>query len=276
MRSKITFALIAFTGLSAMFAGWLLLSNRLERSVFAQQLPRIESIHAKPVPSAVESVEFVYKAGEAKWKSATYLFASYSDGSEAKIVNTYTKQGDPFEQERELWIADGIHAEVADHLRVVSAVQSPSQTADKHRLIRKLDPGSGCSATYDRRTVRQAGKPVEAFLGFDLLEFSESTPSMRLTRWLAPALGCAELRQFVEFIGPGGKVTDTSERVAVRAANSEPPREHLAWPASYENVSPAEKYLKAMDRCKCPLQQGTLAALQKHDPDYLKNRYILH
>lgn len=220
----------------------------------------------------VESEEYVGLVGQPAHLSARYTFAVRGDGAMATVVKKYDRAGRVKELDRSLRLPDGVHAEVSDHLKLVTATRAPGVSGPPRADSELRSSDLGCQANVGAPDQRSAGERGEPMLDFATLRFIEDNATMRLTRWFAPELGCAELRQLAEFKDAAGKVTDTSERRAVRAVAGQPAADLFSWPESYENVAPSERYVRAMAHCKCELNADTLAALKRQDGWFQQNR----
>lgn len=236
-------------------------------AIFTVKFSNAHQLPAGVVRYTIESEERVGLTGEEPHLSARYVFALRSDGATAVVTTKYNRAGSVHAVDRDLLLPGGIRAEVSDHLRVVTATKpvSPLPAGTAVRLHNA--PPASCADQAD-------GAPGERILGFSTIKTIKETPAMRLTRWIAPALGCAELRQVAEFKGSDGRITDTSDRNAVRVLSTEPDNALFDWPVDYENVPPSERYLRAASHCKCPTNPSTLQALKQQDQDYLKRRYV--
>ncbi|MDX2154260.1 MAG: hypothetical protein SFV54_26200 [Bryobacteraceae bacterium] len=222
-----------------------------------------------PPAHTVESDEYVAKAGASPWRSAHYTFAFRGDGSTAIVTSTFDSKGAPVAIDRKVTLSTGVYAEIADHLKAVTATRSPNAAAVmSSRTAGGWDPGSNCAVTFDKLNRRAAPEKGEAIAGHATVKFVEDSASMRLTRWFAPGLGCSELKQLAEFKGAGGAITDTSQRTAVKVTRGEPDEALFDWPNEYEYLSPSERYLKSAASCGCPVSPETLAALKRSDPSY--------
>lgn len=222
--------------------------------------------------AVVESEEFVGLAGEAPHLSARYTFAVRSDGSTATVTRKFDRAGKLVASDRDLRMPHGIRVAVADHLRVVTATRAPGLAKPPRSPSEIWTPESNCETSADglnRRPRSEVGDPI---MGFATLKIIEDDSTMRLTRWFSPELGCAELRQLAEFKSADGSITDTSERRAVAARPGEPSAALFEWPLEYENLSPSEKYLRAVAHCGCAMNSDTLAALRKEDGWFHQNR----
>lgn len=220
----------------------------------------------------VESEEYVGLTGEAPHLSARYTFAVRGDGASATVTRKFDRVGNQVASDRDLRLPHGVRVEVSDHLEAVTATRVPGMPAPPRSQSDIWKPETNCETAADGMNRRSKSEAGESILGFATRKIVEDNPTMRLTRWFAPALGCAELKQLAEFKAADGSITDISERRAVSARAGEPDSALFAWPSDYTNLSPSERYLRDVAHCGCAMNSNTLAALRKEDPWFQQNR----
>src|SRR5579872_4387203 len=74
-------------------------------------------------------------------------------------------------------------------------------------------------------------------LGYEVRVVEESGDHVRFSRWLAPALSCAELFFRAEEIKPGGSRRATREMIATKVTIGEP--DGKLFEANYQEVAPS-------------------------------------
>ena len=228
------------------------------------------------VARVVEWEERTWTEGSAPHVSARYTQAIRSDGSSMAGKTIYSASGQVLESTREVYLISGLHAVIADDLEAVTAMQNVTAKADLSRRLRDWDPATRCAVTFDRSASRSivagAGTEGGSVLGWRVVQAIAETALRKSTLWLAPELGCAELREVVE-LRAAGEAARFSERVATRAVREEPADSYFDWPSHYKNVSPSQRYLLGRERCQCPRDEKVLASLAAEDKIYAARRY---
>jgi hypothetical protein len=161
-------------------------------------------------------------------------------------IHTYAVRGDqsvaerfagprPDDQRREISLASGLMQRVDDTSLAVSTQQVSAETVAE-RPATRLDPRSDCTvitASGARLyTLGDRGK----ILGVEVVEVKDAQGS----RWLAPSLGCFEMRRKLQRTDSSGRVTSVN-LYEVKSMNlGEPDPSLFAIPASYREVPPSE------------------------------------
>ena len=207
--------------------------------------------------------------------STERLLSIAADGSVSTKNDQYTNDGKMYFKHRRLELSGGISADINDTLRSVTAYKAAEPgIEDKKRALQLWRPEDRCAISYDR--LRKRAEPVrtERLLGYEVFVFEKSDPSSRSSFWVAPALDCLELRQFVEYADDKGEFTQTSDLRATEISLDPPPQQVFAIPAGYDHLTPSETLKRESEFRGTPVSKDELQRLQKFDEQYRQSRYI--
>lgn len=233
-------------------------------------------IPPKRIPMQIRYEEMLSSGIGAKPMLSTQRLLSISaDGSVSTINYQYTNDGRMYFTHRRLELSGGVSADIMDTLRSVTAYKAKEpEIEDKKRALYQWRPEDRCAIAYDGLRKRAESVRTEHFLGYEVLVFEKSDPSTRWSNWVAPALGCLELRQFVEFADDKGEFTQTSDLRAIEISLDPPPQQVFAIPTGYDHLTPSETLKRESEFRGTPVSKDELQRLQKFDEQYRQGRYI--
>ncbi len=229
--------------------------------------------------------EITYKAYNKKpeWPqpilSGEIVRAVRSDGSSFESTTTYRLDRSIHNQQRQVKFAGGINIRADDRLSLMTATKNTSE--DAARLRQSFDPARSCAVSMDGGQpptgwTATAGETLSGYETYKVVvEAPSKTPRSRITIWRAPALGCAELRGFVETLDPSsGQVVQTYERQAADIRPGEPDPALFRLPNGFRNVSPIDfAAAEAQLCCRAKLTDANIANLQPGEDYFRQYRY---
>lgn len=168
------------------------------------------------------------------------LVAVRSDGARARVVTSPRAAANGEVLSRTLELPDGLLASYYPAVRAQSTGYQSRAMVESDRGGR-LTAESRCTAPAVGRVldaVKVEGE--ERMWGVRVVRVVLEAGRMRSVRWMAPELGCLELRKRVEWRGTGGEVESVMEEEAVDLRLGEPARALFEPPAGYDEVMPSE------------------------------------
>ena len=134
------------------------------------------------------------------------------DGSTATLDRQYNNAGEFIYSHRHIESADGLKADINDATRSMTVVRI-ARMKEGSRLARPSS-AAGCRTTPLGASTTGTAAGEDDVAGYRAYRFVEDSANARITKWLAPSLGCAELRRLAEFKGPDGAATSRSDLIA--------------------------------------------------------------
>lgn len=248
--------------------------NSLDKSTLLQ-------IASRPTPPNLPAMQIQFEeilAGASspqKRVSTRRLMSIASDGSSSIIDNQYTDAGNLYLTHRHLKLNGGISADIIDNTKSVTAYRAKNPAAeDRQRALDRLNPSAGCASDYNGVTKQPASIRRESLLGYDTIVFYSESKSAKITTWIAPQLGCLELRRLAEFADRNGAFTETSDLLAVEVRLQAPPKEVFEIPVGFDHVSPSEQFTREVEYRGQTRNAQDMQQFVKLDEQYRQLRYI--
>ncbi len=248
---------------------------QLRSRLFFHQAATLTDPKHKPAQT-VKYRELLAKPPAAKPALSTErLYLVGADGSTGSFDRQFTNTGEFYMSHRHLELAGGIIVDAIDQIRTVTAmIAADPRAEDRSRGLKSWNPDQNCLAAYDAN-IKPKGRflRTEKLLGFETVVIEDDQRGAKFTKWLAPALGCTELRRLAEFKDGAGNITDTSDLVAIEATLGLADETQLEIPGSYQTASPSERYKREANYFGRAVVQAELDHLARADAAYEKNRY---
>lgn len=247
----------------------------LKNKLFYYQAANATAPKPKPAQT-VKYRELLAKPPAARPALSTEsLYLVGVDGSIGTFDRQFTNTGEFYMSHRHLELTGGIIVEAIDQIQTVTAMIAADPLAeDRSRGLRRANPAQNCLAAYDAN-IKPRGRLLrtEQLLGFETVVIEDDQRGAKFTKWLAPALGCTELRRLAEFKDGAGTITDTSDLVAIEATLGAIDETLLQIPSTYQMASPSERYRREANYFGRTIVQAEIDHLAKADSAYEKHRY---
>lgn len=200
---------------------------------------------AAPAPQKPRYVQFMTAVSNATVENSDVrgsvsFEAVRGDGSQVYGHYNPRLDGKTYLARRIVVPSTGLNVVVMDDIRAVTSTYLPVGHPDRTGKLRP-DPVKDCASSPWKFKGRdnQNGTPVV------VQELHDK--EVRVTRWLAPSLDCAELKSFLERFDPAtGATISKSERTATSVALGEPPASLFEIPQWDERspLSAEEEYFR--------------------------------
>jgi hypothetical protein len=261
MSKRFYFLLMIIAMFSLAVSFWL--SRRNTEAVTANN-------QSRPVPVYVANFEErVAQAGRPAVLSRRILRAQRSDGTLVEVEDRLSLDGKYLYTTRNIYCSDGAFVYLRDAQRIGVALANAYR--DQHTHSKRYDPARQCKVPYDDNANFQAASEMELVTSLRMraTRLENDSPTIHHRIWLAPSLGCLEVRRLAEFKGGDGSITDTSDYALVNLQMAEPPAALFEIPPDYESVNPTQFYERLMTMLGTSLDDNTRKALSIADAEYV-------
>ncbi len=249
-------------------------STALDQSMLMQ-------IASRPNPPNLPAMQIKFEetfAGASfpqKRISTRRLMSISSDGSSSIIDNQYTNDGNLYLTHRHLKLKGGISADIIDNTKSVTAYRAKEPGAeDRRRALDRWNPSDACASAYNGIAKQPPFLRRESLLGYETIVFQSESKSAKITKWVAPQLGCLEIRRIAEFADANGAFTETSDLLAVEIKLQTPPKEVFEIPAGFDHVSPSERFTREVEYRGQTRNAHEMQQFVKLDEQYRQLRYV--
>lgn len=230
----------------------------------------LSSVHPAARPLTVRYEERLAAPGKAPAVGSRRIFAIRGDLSTVTESFVYFLNGSGVSSHtREIGFANGDRVRIDERLSLVTAVRTPVVFSEE---LPQLTARSDCSEDFLGNRQHAFADRNEKILGFRVVSETKEYGERRITSWVSPELGCVELRRRAEFLDSSGRVTDTSEQVAVSATPGEPEARLFSVPLHYEHVSYSTQMARAAQAAGRTASEAGVAALRQQDEVWEKHR----
>lgn len=200
-------------------------------------------------------------------------FATRTDGSIVEQFDVFNKEGAVLHSLREIDLANGLHIEVDDLTRTVTAVKR-ANFAQRRRAQQWL-PESGCTQRADGSASKVPATILghENIAGQNTTALRTETPTATMLSWRGSGTGCEDLRRVMFFKNHDGVITDWSEKVVETYVPGQPDQTLYSVPDEYERITYTQKYHREVNRFGVKPVPSELASLEKLDEQTKNIRY---
>lgn len=216
----------------------------------------------------IHTVQRGNRAGQPTVLFSETVLAVNGNGSFARRSQHYAADGSTVRIERVVALSSGSAVRLSEdrNIGVFSRLFSP---AIDNLYEAAWNPATQCSLAYDGHSRPGEKIAEETFLGVRTIVFeSRFRAAPQVRRWLAPGLGCLELRTIATFL-KNGEPAETSENVAIRIRVGEPDPKWFHVPESVVEVSPSEMFARVWGT---NVEQKEAKSLQQREEQWQQRR----
>ncbi|GIU79820.1 MAG: hypothetical protein KatS3mg005_3058 [Bryobacteraceae bacterium] len=231
---------------------------------------QLSSVRLDARPLTVQYEERPIVPGKAPVIGSKRTFAIRGDLSTVTDTIIYFTNGNGVSSHvREIAFSSGDRLRIDERLSLVTAIRTSVVFSEQLPL---LTTRSNCTDDFTGQRQRSFSTRAEKLLGYSFVAETRQAGPRRIKTWASPELGCVELRRVAEFLDASGRVTDTSELVAVSVIPGEPDAKLFSVPLHFEHVSYSEQLVRAAQAAGRTPSEEELAGLRRQDAIWERQR----